>query len=220
MPAQRPTNTQLESYTKNWGQLELSTGIYIGSLLKARDDNALPVEFIKKSQPQQSQENIMGMIIEDIHQLANMFKHSARYVFATSGGFDPLHVGHLRCIQETAARAKTDATVVIVNGDGFLERKKGYVFMPHKERMEIIAGIQGVDYVVGWDDGSQTVTGALEILKPNFFMKGGDRVNPDVVPEFKLCERIGCKVVFNVGGEKIQSSSELVNSFKHALVAG
>tara|TARA_R100000808_G_C2142285_1_gene150066 strand:+ start:1703 stop:2191 length:489 start_codon:yes stop_codon:yes gene_type:complete len=162
----------------------------------------------------------MGTIIEDIHQLANMFEHSSRYIYATSGGFDPLHVGHLRCIQETVARAKTDATVVIVNGDGFLERKKGYVFMPHRERMEIIAGIQGVDYVVGWDDGSQTVTGALEILKPNFFAKGGDRSSKKLVPEFELCEKIGCEVLYNVGGGKIQSSSVLVNSFKQALVDG
>ena len=66
--------------------------------------------------------------------------------------------------------------VVIVNGDGFLYRKKGYAFMPHHERMEIVAGIEGVDYVVGWDDGTQTVTGAIEILKPDYFTKrhGGD----------------------------------------------
>ncbi len=85
--------------------------------------------------------------------------------------------------------------------------------MSHDERMEIIAGIKGVDYVVGWDDGSQTVTGALEILKPDYFMKGGDRSEMSAVPEFDLCEKIGCKVVFGVGGsEKVQSSSNLIKN--------
>lgn len=141
-------------------------------------------------------------------------------VYATSGGFDPLHVGHLRCIQESSeisARGKKirndwcpGVLVVIVNGDGFLHRKKGYQFMGVEERMEIIAGLEGVDYVVDWDDGSQTVCGALEILSPHFFLKGGDRDNRDNVPEFDVCKDIECKIIFNVGGGKVQSSSELV----------
>jgi D-beta-D-heptose 7-phosphate kinase/D-beta-D-heptose 1-phosphate adenosyltransferase len=103
-----------------------------------------------------------------------------------------------------------------VNGDGFLERKKGYSFMNHEERMEIISGIEGVDFVVGWDDGSQTVVGAIDILKPNYFTKGGDRTSADNVPEFKICEKIKCEVIFNVGGGKIQSSSELVDKANSA----
>ena len=141
-------------------------------------------------------------------------------IYCTSGGFDPLHVGHLRCIQQTAqmcqggpkGQGETGIFVVIVNGDGFLYRKKGYAFMPHHERMEIVSGIEGVDYVVGWDDGSQTVTGALEILSPDYFTKGGDRNSAENVPEFDLCEKIGCKVLFNIGGGKIRSSSELAKA--------
>jgi len=126
--------------------------------------------------------------------------------------FDPLHIGHLRCIQESAniADAGWGVLVVIVNGDGFLTRKKGKPFMSHAERMEIIAGLKGVDYVVGWDDGSQTVTGAIEIIQPNTFTKGGDRTSKENVPEFELCTNIGCKILFNVGGGKIQSSSNLI----------
>jgi D-beta-D-heptose 7-phosphate kinase/D-beta-D-heptose 1-phosphate adenosyltransferase len=141
-----------------------------------------------------------------------------RSCVTTSGGFDPMHVGHLRCIQESAliASARNVPLVVIVNGDGFLQRKKGYAFMPEMERAEIIAGARGVDAVVLWDDGTQFVTGALEILRPVVFTKGGDRDSAANVPEFELCERIGCKVMFGVGGGKVQSSSDLVRSIREA----
>ena len=137
-----------------------------------------------------------------------------RTCVVTSGGFDPMHVGHLRCLQNSAeiARQNKVQLVVIVNGDGFLHRKKGFAFMPEAERAEIIAGIAGVDAVVLWDDGTQFVTGALEILRPIIFTKGGDRDSAANVPEFDLCEKIGCKVMFGVGGGKVQSSSDLVKA--------
>lgn len=139
-------------------------------------------------------------------------------IVATSGGFDPLHVGHLRCIQESALVADQNGgkLVVIVNGDGFLTRKKGKPFMPHAERMEIVAGLKGVDYVVGWDDGSQTVTGALEVIgSPLIFCKGGDRSQAEKVPEYEFCSQPGNKIIFGVGGrDKIQSSSSLILNAK------
>ena len=72
-----------------------------------------------------------------------------------------------------------------------------------------------VDDVVGWDDGSQTVTGAIEKIKPDYFTKGGDRNNAENVPEFDMCKKIGCEVVFNVGGAKIQSSSDLIANYEN-----
>jgi len=138
-----------------------------------------------------------------------------RPIVATSGGFDPLHVGHLRCIQEAKELGQT--LVVIVNGDGFLERKKRYQFMPLADRMEIIDGIRGVDYVVDWDDGSQFVSGAIELLKPDKFAKGGDRAEPKDIPEWDTCQGVGCEVVFNVGGGKIRSSSELVANSRRKM---
>jgi D-beta-D-heptose 7-phosphate kinase/D-beta-D-heptose 1-phosphate adenosyltransferase len=165
---------------------------------------------------------MIDKIYTDINELATHLKEKGYQIYLTSGGFDPLHVGHLRCIQESAEIAQRGSRsgiewqpgvlVVIVNGDGFLHRKKDYAFMSCQERMEIISGIQGVDYVVEWDDGTQTVTGALEILKPDFFLKGGDRDNRGNVPEFDICKEIDCKVIFNVGGGKVQSSSHLVKN--------
>ncbi len=134
-------------------------------------------------------------------------------IYMTSGGFDPLHIGHLRCILDTTSMADKDGgyVVVIVNGDGFLDRKKGVAFIPEKERADCIAGIRGVDAAVIWDDGGQTVTGAIAKLKPTYFTKGGDRAAPEDIPEWEICQEVGCKVLFNVGGGKVQSSSALVN---------
>ena len=153
--------------------------------------------------------------VDDLRMLADIKNER---LIVTSGGFDPMHVGHLRCLIESSELAQKiggrTRLAVIVNGDGFLLRKKGYAFMPEAERMEIIAGVKGVDYVVPWDDGGQTVTEALRILKPFAFTKGGDRDAAANVPEFELCEQMGTQVIFNVGGGKIQSSSSLVDAMR------
>ena len=138
---------------------------------------------------------------------------------ATSGGCDPLHVGHVRCIGGASMlKGKDGLLVVIVNGDGFLKRKKGYAFMELQERMELIASIRGIDYVVPWDDGTQFVSGAIEIMKPNIFAKGGDRSMAENVPEYECCVKNACAVVFGIGGtEKVRSSSELIAMYQRPL---
>lgn len=160
----------------------------------------------------------MSEIFSNTQDLRTQADIRSERLIVTSGGFDPMHVGHLRCILESGNLARElgvrTRLAVIVNGDGFLARKKGYSFMPLNERMEIIAGIRGVDYVVPWDDGGQTVVGALEILKPIVFTKGGDRDAAANVPEFDVCQAINCQVVFGVGGGKIQSSSDLVKAIR------
>jgi len=143
----------------------------------------------------------------EIVSLIAEIRTTGEKIVATSGGFDPLHIGHLRCIQESSHYGRL---IVIVNGVNFLIQKKGKPFMIHSERMEIIAGLAGVSYVVGWDDPSATVTGALEIIRPDFFTKGGDRDSSQVVPEARCCEQMGCQVIYGVGGGKIRSSSELI----------
>jgi D-beta-D-heptose 7-phosphate kinase/D-beta-D-heptose 1-phosphate adenosyltransferase len=131
-----------------------------------------------------------------------------RKLITVSGGFDPLHKGHLRYIKEASLLG---TLVVIVNGDDFLTWKKGKPFMGLEERMEIISGISGVDFVTSWDDDSRTVSGCLEILRPDVFAKGGDRSDTKDIPELKVCNEIGCKIIVGVGGvEKVQSSSDLL----------
>lgn len=161
---------------------------------------------------------MIATILNNVHDLKTRVDLYNEKLIVTSGGFDPMHVGHLRCLIESATLANKFGPnfklAVLVNGDGFLMRKKGFAFMPEPERLEIIAGVRGVDYVIPWDDGSQTVTAALEILKPFAFTKGGDRDAAANVPEFDLCEDMGTRVIFNVGGGKIQSSSHLTAAVK------
>lgn len=139
-------------------------------------------------------------------------------VVATSGGFDPLHVGHMRCLLGSVDIKKKCSPeslfIVIANADGFLLNKKGFVFMPENERLEILHGIKGVDHVVPWFDGTQTCVGAISAIKPDFFTKGGDRTSRENIPESDVCDAVGCDIIFNVGGGKIQSSSWLVGKNK------
>ena len=123
-----------------------------------------------------------------------------------SGGFDPVHVGHVRMI---AAAAKLGDVIVIANSDEWLVRKKGYMFMPYDERQEILYNFKGVIDVVEASDDDGSVCKTLERIKPDIFANGGDRKN-DNVPEVALCNELGIELVWNIGGDKIQSSSELV----------
>ena len=126
---------------------------------------------------------------------------------AISGAFDPIHVGHIRYIREAAKLG--DRLVVILNGDDFLLRKKGFVFRPFEERKEILENVKGVDEVIASVDEDQTVRKTLELVKPDIFAKGGDRTGSENIPEAETCRRIGCRLVMNVGGGKIRSNSEL-----------
>ena len=130
-----------------------------------------------------------------------------RKIVALSGGFDPIHVGHVRMIQSAAEMG--DVTV-IANSDEWLMRKKGYVFMKYEERQEILNAIKGVYDVVKASDIDDTVCATLLFLRPDIFANGGDRKEGNI-PEYTLCEDMGIKMKFGVGGDdKPQSSSWLI----------
>ena len=128
-------------------------------------------------------------------------------IIAISRGFDPVHVGHVKMIEEAS---KSGGVLVILNSDEWLMRKKGYVFMPWKERAYIMGNIKGVVAVTNVDDSDDTVCQALRRHRPDAFANGGDRKNNNV-PEVALCEELGIEMIWNIGGDKIQSSSDLVN---------
>ena len=144
-------------------------------------------------------------------------------VVAVSGGFDPLHIGHVRYLQE--ARALGDSLVVILNSDDWLRSKKGFVFMPQDEREEMLRSFDFVDEVIitGHTNGDysdpiyRSVCRELEVLKPDVFANGGDRT-ADEIPEVAVCRTHGIEMVFGVGrGGKVQSSSSMVGNAVRSL---
>ena len=141
-------------------------------------------------------------------------------VVAVSGGFDPVHIGHVRMFKR--AKELGDELVVILNNDNWVRKKKGYAFMPEAERKEVIESLTGVDRVVltshKEDASDMSVCRELREIHPDVFANGGDRKpDGDPVPEVELCNQLGIEMFYNVGdGGKVQSSSWLVNKHRKA----
>jgi len=132
-------------------------------------------------------------------------------IVCTSGGFDPIHPGHLSCIAES--KKYGDTVVVIVNGDDFLVRKKGKAFMNLKTRAEIVSFVEGVDYVIPSEvDNDQSVNKALELIRPHIFTKGGDRHSGNI-PETPVIEKYHIEVINSVGHPKYWSSSDFLKEW-------
>ena len=141
-----------------------------------------------------------------------------KIVVAVSGGFDPLHIGHVRLLKE--AKSFGDELVVILNNDNWLKRKRGFVFMPQQERKEIIKSLKWVNKVIltkhSAHSEDMSVNAELRKIKPNIFANGGDRIRNNI-PEVAVCKEINCKMIFNVGKSgKVQSSSWLLENFLKA----
>ena len=133
-------------------------------------------------------------------------------IVMVSGGFDPVHIGHVRLFQE--AKKLGDELVILLNNDHWLKLKKGYAFMPEHERKEIIEAFEAVDRVILSSHKKNTkdisVIEDIKSICPHIFAKGGDRTY-DNIPEAAICEKLNCRMVFNLGrGGKVQSSSNLV----------
>lgn len=134
---------------------------------------------------------------------------SGQKIVMASGGFDPIHPGHIGYLREAATLGKL---IVIVNGDGFLLRKKGFRFMSLIDRCTIIAEFPYVSCVVGFDDESQDVRRALDILLPDIFAKGGDRTDETNIPEWDICRDQRIEIYTGVGPEKLWSSSKIAKN--------
>ncbi|MDD5339146.1 MAG: adenylyltransferase/cytidyltransferase family protein [Dehalococcoidales bacterium] len=139
-----------------------------------------------------------------------------KVVVATGGGFDPLHEGHIRLFRE--AKKLGDELVIMLNSDMQVSKKKGATFYPsQEERKEILESIKYIDRVIIDPGKDTTCEDGLRAVKPDILAKGGDRVEgamPEV--ELKACRELGIKIVYNVGGEKVQSSSWLLKRAKQS----
>ncbi|MBW3020651.1 adenylyltransferase/cytidyltransferase family protein [Candidatus Woesearchaeota archaeon] len=133
-------------------------------------------------------------------------------VTIVSGYFNPIHLGHLRYIQD--AKSRGDYLIVIVNNDKQQILKKGKIIMDENERLEIIKELRSVDEVILSIDEDRSVCRTLELIRSEhpdddlYFCNGGDRPDMDSIPESKL--NIGLKFEFGVGGnDKINSSTNI-----------
>ena len=126
-------------------------------------------------------------------------------IVATSGYFDPLHVGHLECLE--LAKKLGDKLIVIVNNDLQATLKKGKSFMSEKDRLKIVSALKCVDEVFLSIDKDKSQCESLRYLKPTIFAKGGDRTSGEI-PESKVCKELNIEIIDGLGA-KIRSSSSL-----------
>ena len=155
-----------------------------------------------------------------------MEPHTHPIVVAVSGGFDPIHIGHVRLFER--ARALGDKLVVILNNDNWLRAKRHHIFMPDQERKEVIEALRSVDEVVLTGHGpnpsgakAMGVSAELASIKPTIFANGGDRDERNAADplsslyyDIDTCKALGIEMIFNVGdGGKIQSSSWLLADY-------
>ena len=136
-------------------------------------------------------------------------------IVVVSGGFDPVHSGHIRLIKE--ARMLGDQLIVGINSDEWLARKKGRAFMPWQERLCVLNNLSQVDEVYTFDDEDGTAGHLLQQVRAHYpdariiFANGGDRTQNNI-PEMSVP---GIEFVFGVGGsDKANSSSWILDEWK------
>jgi len=137
----------------------------------------------------------------------NEDNHNEPVIGVVSGYFNPLHIGHLDYIND--AYNYCDKLIVIVNTDKQVKIKDSYPFMNENDRFKIIKNLKAVDDVIFAIDKDGSVCETLKMLKPDLFLKGGDRTANNI-PEYALCKELDIKLKFNIGGKKVRSSSNLV----------
>ena len=154
-----------------------------------------------------------------------------------SGGFDPVHIGHVRMFREASQLGHY--VIVGLNSDDWLTRKKGKSFMPWEERKEVLESMRYINQVLPFDDSDDTASDIIKKVANHYwdntefwewddaetdaagffnyysiyFANGGDR-KVDNVPEVEVCKDVGVEMLWGVGGGKIQSSSDLIKNME------
>jgi len=141
-------------------------------------------------------------------------------IIILSGGFDPVHRGHIRMFKD--AKAFPAKVIVGLNSDRWLIRKKGKPFMDWDERNEILGVMSCIDTIFPFNDDDDSACDLIRKVKevhadsPGvklFFGNGGDRTDGNS-PEVDYCNKNGIELLWGVGGGKIQSSSDLIKNSK------
>ena len=131
-----------------------------------------------------------------------------------SGYFSPLHIGHLDMIE--AAAAEGDMLIVIVNNNDQQIAKKGKLILDEHDRLRLVRALGVVDEALIAVDTDRTVSATLRHIAETHpdhdlvFANGGDR-KPEFVPEAKVCEEYGIRMLFGVGGDQKADSSTRIN---------
>jgi D-beta-D-heptose 7-phosphate kinase/D-beta-D-heptose 1-phosphate adenosyltransferase len=141
-----------------------------------------------------------------------------------TGGFDPIHSGHLAAFNKAS---ELGSLVVGLNSDAWLTRKKGTFFMPYSERRAITRSLSMVRCVLDpWNDDDGTACQAISKFHKEFgnrreplaFVNGGDRIPSGASEaEFELCTSLGIFSIFGVGGGKTASSSNFLGDYLEAM---
>ena len=136
-------------------------------------------------------------------------------VVIVTGGFDPLHSGHIAYFK--AARELGDHLVVGVNSDEWLTRKKGRPFMPFEERCAIIKELECVDEVIGFNDDDDSACAAIYTVLATrgsswkvVFANGGDRTNKNTLEYTMYGNHHDVSFAFGVGGTDKKNSSSWI----------
>jgi len=144
--------------------------------------------------------------------------NTAETYYIVSGGFDPIHEGHIRLIKSAAQ--KSDGVIILLNSDDWLIRKKGKNFMSAKTRKVICENIKNVIDVLEFDDKDGSACDGIIKTRKKYpdailvFANGGDRTK-DNIPEIPVCQEQNVILEFGVGGtDKANSSSQILKNWE------
>ena len=147
----------------------------------------------------------------------------SRTIAIVSGGFDPIHPGHIMMMEE--CKKFSDYLIVGLNSDIWLTRKKGNFFMDVKHRSYVVSRLRVVDEIMEFNDDDNSASDLLKNVAEKYpdskviFANGGDRSDPSKVRELEIAEKLKIELKFGVGGNhKESSSSDLLGRWKQYIL--
>ena len=148
-----------------------------------------------------------------------------KIISIVSGGFDPIHPGHIMMMEE--CKKFSNYLVVGLNSDAWLTRKKGNFFMAIKHRLYVVSRIGVVNETMEFNDEDDSASDLLKKVAKKYpnekiiFANGGDRADSSKLNELEIAEKLGVELKFGVGGNhKESSSSDLLGRWKKYILDG